>query len=117
MNTLDTSGMVNIHGQPRMPSKAAIDPTPKQKREPPAEYHKGWRVVGIPPGELEAARAAHIRARLDKAFDQDAWAQRFKKKPVRSKAYSLPQAAAECKALAERCGWLHVDVVALTKSA
>ena len=86
---------------------------------------------GHPPGALEAARAsAHAdleewnakpeeakAALISNGFrapkpwpGDDVWLNSTKPKKVRSKPYSLPQAADECKALAERAGWLRVRV-------
>lgn len=129
MNTAYSRGMVNIHGQPWSPSKAAIEPKPKPKSDGPGEYHKGFRVVGVPPGAMEEAQKEHLRQyakfeagdSVEKEYrlpwNEGTWLARFKKKPIRSKAYEIPQAATDCKALAERAGWSHVDVVALSKKA
>lgn len=128
MNPINTAGLVNIHGQkwtPGMCAKESIVAAPKTKAEPPPR-HKGWRVIGIPPGELKAATESHARAIAKnaeaggqplKAFDPVAWAQSYRKVAVRTKAYEIPSAADECKALAERCGWTHVEVVAALQGA
>lgn len=95
----------------------------KPKKEQAAEYHNGWRVQGIPPGALEEARNEHRRASLaatengkaPKEWDEEHWLMNSKRKPVRSKPYEVPEAAQECKALAEKSGWLRVEVVELKK--
>lgn len=96
----------------------------KSKKEQAAEYHNGWRVQGIPPGALEEARADHRRKALlvskhtgnaAKEWDEERWLMNAKRKAVRSKPYEVPEAAQECKALAEKSGWLRVEVVELKK--
>lgn len=112
------------HGTPARPKK---DPSP-------TEFHKGWRVDGIPPGALEEAeldhprRAAEIahwneRCVKDKSlkprpvgpWDPEKWLRDAKRRPVRGKPYEIESAARECAALAERAGWLRVEVVELKK--
>ena len=116
----------NINGTPldinRM--KAAV---PKKVRttEARAEYHKGFRVVGLPPGTTEEARIAHEKARAAAAtsgiarmpfpWDVVVFQMNAKKKAIRSKAYELRSAADECAALAVKAGWEAVEVLALTK--
>lgn len=108
---------------------------PKPKKEE-SSYHNGWRVQGIPPGALEEAERRHPQLIADakswnervasgnangKAvpvpgpWDADKWLNDAKRKPVRSKPYGVEAAAHECKALAERSGWLRVEVVELKK--
>ena len=94
-------------------------PKPKKDEQP---YHNGWRVQGIPPGALEEAKEKHQReARLMrdggkevKDFDQELWLMNAKRKPLR-KPYELEAAARECKALAEKAGWLRVEIVELKR--
>ena len=97
----------------------------KVKREQPAEYHNGWRVQGIPPGVLEEARSEHSKlvkaaqlqgTRMPKEWDDEAWLMNAKRKPVRGKPYEIPEAARQCKEMAERAGWLRVEIVELKKS-
>jgi hypothetical protein len=100
------------HGTPKKPKKDDSD-----------GYHNGWRVQGIPPGALEDARKQHqIEARHaaesgrePKEWDQERWLMNAKRKPVRSKPYEVHSAALECKALAEKAGWLRVEIVELKK--
>lgn len=54
---------VNIHGEV-LPDPVARKLYSKASPRPKAEdksYHKGWRVIGIPPGALEEARDDHRR--------------------------------------------------------
>lgn len=112
---------VNIHGE------ALADPVAlKQYQKAPTRlkpeeksFHKGWRVVGIPPGALEEARAAHQRVqtmaakaggREIKPFDEANWLQNHRGKAVRSKPYEIKDSADECATLAEKAGWLRVRV-------
>jgi hypothetical protein len=110
---------VNIHGS--RVSTTPVKTAKRPKREKPESYHNGWRVVGIPPGTLEAARAEFIakqrEAKAPKDWDEGNWLMNAKPKPVRSKPYEIPQAAQECAELAVRAGWLRVEVVELKKEA
>lgn len=92
-----------------------------RKIKEPTSYHKGWRVIGIPPGAEDEAREMRSReiaiaeasgsAQVPAPFDAGNWRMNFKKKPVRSKPYELPDAANQCRELAERAGWQMVEVV------
>lgn len=112
---------VNYRGEPV--AMTAV-PKPKKTAIGPTEWHKGWRVVGIPPGALEEAKAQHEReaaatrakGKEPKVWDEANWLMNARKKPVRGKPYEVPEAAHDCKRLAEGTGWLAVEVVEL-KSA
>lgn len=96
---------VNIHGQEVNTQAEKIKQPPKEVKQPPKEvkpYHKGWRVMGIPPSD-EAAKATPEELNA------------MKLKPVRSKPYVLPQAAQEAATLAYRYGWRRVSVVGVKK--
>jgi hypothetical protein len=77
---------VNIHGRPV--SVAPPIEVKKKARAQPDAYHKGWRVMGIPPGSLEKAQQEHIKKARDAEkrgkpiadFDQGAWLAKAKKK-------------------------------------
>lgn len=111
--------------------------TPKKaKKDEADEFHKGWRVEGIPPCALQEAEKQHPR-RIAQAiawnervakergigkalpvpgpWDPAVWLNAAKLTPVRRKPYSIPQAAQECKALTERADWLRVEVVEIKK--
>lgn len=113
---------VNPWGQP---VNTAPPNTPKKKKEEPGSYHKGWRVMGIPPGSLEKAQEEHIKKARDAEkrgkpiadFDYGIWLMTARKKAVRSKPYEVHAAAEECQALAEKSGWLRVEVIAIAKEA
>lgn len=107
-----------------------VHPTmPKERKEPPEVYHKGWIVEGYPPEMIEAARE---RARLaiekyealaleekrkserPKPFNADEWMNSHK--PTRArKPFDAPAAASDCEALVKRLGWRRVTVRALSK--
>jgi len=97
---------------------------PKKAKAEEKSYHNGWRVQGIPPGQLQEAREARERlvrmaeksgGREIKRWDEAHYLMNAKRKPVRSKPFEIPQAAQECKALAEKSGWLRVEIVELKK--
>lgn len=99
---------------------------PKKPKKEAGSYHNGWRVQGIPPGALEEAREASRRVakmaevaggRPIPAFNEANWLMNAKSKAVRSKPFEVPEAAQECKALAEKFGWLRVEVVELKKES
>lgn len=116
---------VNIHGQ-------TVDTTKRVKLEKrtstaPSEFHKGYAVQGIEPGVMEEARADYNKKRdsamheglkdVPEAWSELAWLRKAKFKRVRTKPYELYSAASECKALAEKAGWLHVRVQTLSSEA
>ncbi len=96
---------------------------PKSKTVDLDPYHKGWRVVGVPPGAVEEAEQEHKKksqkaraagkAILD--FNPLEWLQKAKRKSVRSKPYSIHEAAATCAELAEKAGWERVEVLEVSK--
>lgn len=100
-------------------------PAPKKEKPQKGSTHNGWRVQGIPPGSLEEAKAHHARlcveartnprAKMPPPFDDAKWIMNAKRRPVRSKPYEVQSAAQECARLAERAGWLGVNVVELVK--
>lgn len=79
--------------------------------------------MGLPPGSLEKAQAEHIKKARDASkrgkpiadFDQSAWIAKTRKKPVRSKPYEVQTAAEQCKALAERAGWIALEISEISK--
>lgn len=92
----------------------------------PVSTHKGWRVTGVKPGLLQEAREAHerLQAMARKAggaeikdFDESAWRRNAKRSAVRSKPYSLHEAAQQCAELATKGGWLDVQVLEIKKEA
>lgn len=114
---------VNIHGH-RVVTEPTDPAAPKRKAKPEAEsFHKGFKVQGIPPGALEDARAEHARLALlaresgkaAKDWDEGNWLMNAKRKPVRSKPYEIESSARQCAELAERAGWLRVEVVEIKK--
>lgn len=117
---------VNIHGQAVDTTKRV--PLPKRTSEGPGEFHKGWVVEGVPPGALEEAKALHEQERavairenakrIPDEWNAIVWLQtKAKLKRVRTKAYEVPEAAALCKDMAEKAGWLQVRVRALSKGS
>jgi len=129
---------VNVHGQPvsieAAKAQAKMQPA-RPRKEDPQEYHRGFLVEGLPPGQLQQARehaeklcadwaalsdeerASRLRSkeREPKPWDELAW--RTKTKPKRiAKHYQVPEAAEVCRALAVKAGWLEVRVTELKKS-
>jgi hypothetical protein len=108
---------------------------PKPKREAPDSFHRGYSVEGHPPGypeecqriaeacwadwqsqtEQQKARRIKDGERPPKPWDFNRWLLTTKRKKARSKPYELLSAAEECKAIAERTGWTHVQIVELKK--
>lgn len=120
---------VNVHGAPV--STAAV-PVKRAKREASEKFHKGFSVQGVPPGAVEEAETAHRKEvediqrhnalggeqfRLPPPWDAERWLNKARRKKVRSKPYEVPQAAEECKAMAEIAGWRRVVVVEIFKDA
>lgn len=122
---------VNLHGDPISQTKIAAmraagaeaERARRQAAKPTEKSHKGWRVVGIPPGLLEAAQAEHSavaeKAREagfagDKPFNQAEWLRKQRRQAVRSKPYILREAAVQCADLATKAGWIEVRIDELT---
>jgi hypothetical protein len=114
--------------------------TPKSPKRPkassvPETVHRGWRVLGHPPGAMESAqawreseiarwlrmsesdnKAAKGRGeREPKPWDEAEWRRTTTKKAVRSKPYEIPAAAEACAELASRVGWIDIETRAITK--
>lgn len=125
LSNLTPVKFVNIHGQTVDTDKRVK--LPKRDSSAPGEFHKGFAVEGIPPGTLEAAKDAHDKARAGELssgskrvrdeWSEASWLAKAKAKRVRTKPYELHQAALDCKALAEKAGWLRVEVRSLSKSS
>lgn len=117
---------VNINGAP-------VDTRPREKAkrtkpEKPAEFHKGWRVVGIPPGALEDAEKkfhadasyAQSKSKAKKPaepWSAERWLGKARRRAVRAKPYEVPEAAKLCAEMAEKEGWLRVEVRELKSAA
>ena len=128
---------VNAYGEPiSIGSRQSHIAKPKPKADGLAEFHKGWRVQGHPPGAMEQARAEAnrlvdmwnsqseqekaeaIRAgdRQPPQWDERIWRTSTKKKPVRSKPYEIADAARVCAEMATKAGWLDIEVAELKRS-
>ena len=90
----------------------------------PVSVHKGWRVSGIKPGQLDGAKQAHERlcqmaqkagGKPPEPFDEAAWLRTAKRTAVRSEPYILQEAALQCKALAAKAGWLELQLQEIKK--
>jgi hypothetical protein len=55
--------------------------------------------------------------RVPSAWDAGHWLMTARAKPVRAKPYELHDAALTCKGLAEKAGWLRVQLVELKRGA
>lgn len=100
-------------------------PVEKAKKAAPSldPYHKGWRVVGLPPGALEEAEKEHKKKIFEARsmgkeildFNPIEWAHKARRKAVRSKPYALFEAADQCKGMAEKAGWSKVEIIEVSK--
>lgn len=116
---------VNINGH-RVDITKRV-PLPKRGSSAPAEFHKGFAVEGIPPGALEEAKRLHEQERaiairenakrIPDEWNELTWLAKAKAKRVRTKPYEVPEAATQCKELAEKSGWLRVTVRPLSKGS
>lgn len=128
---------VNAYGEPiSIGSRQSHIAKPKPKADAPAEFHKGWRVQGHPPGAMEEARAESERltrmwneqteqekaeairdgGRPPVAWNEHLWRTSTKKKPVRSKPYEIAESARQCAEMAKKGGWLDIEVTELKRS-
>lgn len=122
---------VNPSGQPIDPLDPARQVTPPKKtRDTSDGFHKGFRVLGYPPGAIAKAKEHHEKRRLEITrsnigaikpqrepgmWSETAWKQANRPKPVRSKPYEIESAAVQCMRLAERAGWTDVQLVEVKK--
>lgn len=126
MKTVDTD-YVNCFGKPigreviNTSLAAESKRKPSNSSAPPQEYHKGWKVVGVPPGAVEEAEAEHNKVQLSKPekyreeFRREHWLANRQGKPVRPAPYFIKSAAEVCADLARKAGWLNVQVVEVAK--
>jgi hypothetical protein len=90
-----------------------------QQRQPQA-YHKGYRVVGVPPRDVDGARRQHLAAQATaqnpKAWDEYQWLMKARRKPVNARPYELRAGAEQCAQLAINAHWQRVEIVELKSS-
>ncbi|MNL25072.1 hypothetical protein D3C87_1465370 [compost metagenome] len=99
---------VNIHGQPIAVPESSEKKAKSTSSKPKLEvYHKGWIVTGHSPEQV-----ADYKAKLPagEAFNQLIFARRTKFRKVRTKPYESNEAAQQCAKMAEKEGWLNVEV-------
>lgn len=125
---------VNLNGLP-------VSLVPAKQKKPtssgPGSYHRGFVVEGFSPQLVRETEEATRRAvaewallsseqrqerikegqRQPEPWNLERWMSRTKPTRVRSKPYSVPDAAEWCKKLAEREGWIGVRVVELKKGS
>lgn len=110
---------VNYLGNPV--STLANPSSRKPESSAPSEFHKGHRVMGLPPNAIESARIEHEKLQANKPpgeykpFDPAFWVMNTRKKPVRSALYAVREAAEQCADLATKAGWTHVEIVTIEK--
>ena len=116
---------VNHLGQP-LNIEALKKSAKKKSSRPQADsYHKGWRVVGFPPDQVERGKQDHLtlserlreQGRQMLPWDLDRFMRDTRPSKVRSKPYETESAAQDAKELAVRSGWLGVRIEPVTKGA
>jgi len=113
---------VNIFGQPLSIPPLSAEPRPHVfkraktagKRKKPANYHKGWRVVGVSPDQILAARRWY-EANLIIAFNEERWVNKADQKRARIENFESQEAARQYAELARRAGWKRVEVREIRK--
>jgi hypothetical protein len=113
---------VNLNGEAVSTNPVKVKRAKKLEAE---SFHKGFRVVGIPPGAYEQAVKDNKREQeTDKKIGGDVradlppyeqWANQFKPRPVRAKPYEIQEAAAECARLAVKAGWDRVQITEIKR--
>lgn len=141
---LPTGGYVNANGEPlnlgALADKYRRKPTPSERlkavddRSVAKESH-GFRVVGHPPGAMEAAKSLAERAvsrwwamtdeerlvrtvggeRAPAEWAEASWRSATKPTAVHSKPYAIESSAQLCAELARKQGWTDVEVVEILK--
>lgn len=93
-------------------------PAPRVQHKQPQCYHKGYRVLGVPPRDVDEARRRHLLAQAatknGKEWDEQSWLRNARKKPVNSRPYELRAGAEQCAKLAIKDRWRQVEIVELT---
>lgn len=132
--TFNVGGQIMSEGMVRAIESAKRPVKPKASAGS-GPYHKGWSVEGFQRAELDAARAAAEKAirewddllevtraarlrngeRAPELWSEGRYVTTHKAKRVRARPFEIPSAAEQCKALAEKAGWLYVRVVELKK--
>lgn len=117
MSEIEPVTYCNIDGQKLDPALIA-KALPKIKRTITKKTGRfGWAVKGIPPGALESAKADHAYLLQFPNSDKEPWNEQAwlnKAKRVNAhKPFSIPEAAQQYKELAEKAGWLRVQVIEL----
>lgn len=115
-------GFVNHRGEPIDLKKLQTPKRGKTARVAEAS-HKGYRVVGLSPAQVQAARqenAAMNETRRKQGaapvpFELDAWARNAKPQKVNPKPCATTAGAEEFKAPAERQGWIKVTIEEIAK--
>lgn len=110
---------VNVHGRPLvLPDGVGATTKGSRKssrKEAPAEYHKGWIVVGFHQDQIDAARRTHFDPN-GKAFDPALYMRKAKPKRAIKQVYAIQESAQQAaKLLLQQAGWVYVDVRALQK--
>jgi len=101
------------------------------------KFHKGWRVIGVSPEAVQAAKAERekairnaikrnadvksgvglFRSTIDvpEEFDPVAWVASAPLKPARTKPFEVESAATQCYEMAKKAGWHRVEIRRLAK--
>lgn len=92
----------------------AANEKPKRTSNAPAKFHKGYKVVGVDADSLDAARQYYEKENhcLWPESVKSNWIQRHKRL---IKKVVLLEAAEVAKLLAEKAGWLHVEIRAIER--
>lgn len=131
----ETLDFVNILGEKVDTTKRVK--LAKRESTTPAEYHKGWRVLGVSPDAVKAAgaerelaianaikRNANVKAGIGPfrssidvppAFDPVAWIASAPLRPARGKPFEVHDAALQCFEMAKKSGWQRLEVRRLAK--
>ena len=101
---------VNLFGEPVDLDKHQ----PKKKKTLRAKRptHNGWMVKGASPEEWHKAMSKKTNGEIQPFYD---WARHNNNKKVCLKPFSSLESANECEALAEKSGWMHVQIIELKK--
>lgn len=115
---------VNLHGQPvsTAPVKRA-----RVTRDKAETFHKGWRIVGFSLDQIKKAKEIHEKDRaalLDGSKPKDIgpfvleqYMNKSKPRAVRRKPYEIHSSAVLCMQMAQKEGWLRVQVIELSSNA
>lgn len=115
---------VDIHGRPIDLGRLKTPKRAKAKKTAEAS-HKGFRVMGFSPAQVQQAREEHAKLQEQRRaqggtplppFDIDGWTRNAKPTKVNPKPCATHSGAEEYQSLALQQGWVRVTIESMSKA-